>query len=60
MTDAEFREKVLTEFGEVKVLIARLQEQMKAVQASRKEVRGTFLSALVAVVALLLDLALRR
>lgn len=60
MTDAEFREKVLTEFGEVKVLIARLQEQMKAVQTSRKEVRGTFLSALVAVVALLLDLALRR
>lgn len=59
MTEHEFHHKVLTEIGEVKVMIARLEEQMKVVQTARKEARGAFLSALVAASALLLDLLLR-
>lgn len=60
MTEQEFHHKVLTEIGELKVMIARLEEQMKVVQLSRREARGAFLTALVAIGLMFVETFLKR
>ena len=55
MTEQSFQQRVLNDLTELKVSVARLQEQLKPIQESRRESRGALLTALVGIVLFTLD-----